>query len=176
MFPEGATGCVLQKKVFLKISQISQKKHLCWSLFLIKLQAFRAATLLKEILTQVFSCEYCKIFKNTYSEEYLRTTTCISEIQTTNNVIYVLAENFQFQDLQNIFLPLQPCNVSSTKLIFAFASFSLTRHFQCFFLLKSEQIKRFKSSSKMCTHRQCVSSGFIQQNCAAPINNAPQHH
>ena len=28
----------------------------------------------KETQTQVFSCEYCKIFKNTYFEEYLRTT------------------------------------------------------------------------------------------------------
>ena len=27
----------------------------------------------KEILTQVFSCEYCKNFMNTYFEEHLRT-------------------------------------------------------------------------------------------------------
>ena len=27
----------------------------------------------KETPTQVFSCEYCKIFKNTYFEEHLRT-------------------------------------------------------------------------------------------------------
>ena len=30
---EAATGAVLYKKVFLKFSQISQKKHMCWSLF-----------------------------------------------------------------------------------------------------------------------------------------------
>ena len=35
-------------------------KHLCWSLCLIKLKA------------QLFSYEYCKIFKNTYSEDCLR--------------------------------------------------------------------------------------------------------
>ena len=40
---------------------------LCWSLFLIKLQAWRSVFLLKkEIPTQVFACEYCDIFKNTY--------------------------------------------------------------------------------------------------------------
>ena len=33
---------------------------MCWSLFLIKLQAFRAATLLKKTPTQVFSCAYCE--------------------------------------------------------------------------------------------------------------------
>ena len=33
---------------------------------LIKLQGFSPATLLKETPTQVFSCEYLKIFKNTF--------------------------------------------------------------------------------------------------------------
>ena len=37
------------------------------------LQALRTATLLKKTLTQVFSCEYCEIFKNTYYEELLGT-------------------------------------------------------------------------------------------------------
>ena len=35
------------KKLFLKFSQYSQEKHLCWSLFLITLQAWRSATLFK---------------------------------------------------------------------------------------------------------------------------------
>ena len=35
------------KTGFLKISINFTGKHLCWSLFLIKLQAFRTATLLK---------------------------------------------------------------------------------------------------------------------------------
>ena len=29
----------------------------------------------KETLTQVFSCEYCEIFKDTYFEEHLRMAT-----------------------------------------------------------------------------------------------------
>ena len=46
--------------VFMNFS-IFTGKHLCWSLFLIKLQAFK-----KETPAQVFSCEYCEIFKNTF--------------------------------------------------------------------------------------------------------------
>ena len=38
-------------------------KHLCWSLFLIKLQAFRPAILLKKTPTQVFCCEIAKILR-----------------------------------------------------------------------------------------------------------------
>ena len=49
-------------------------KHLCWSLFLIKLQTLRPATLLKAVLTQVLSCEIYKIFNKTYFEEHPRTT------------------------------------------------------------------------------------------------------
>ena len=49
-------------------------KHLCRSLSLIKLQAFRAANLLKETRTQVFSCEICEIFRNNYFEEHLQST------------------------------------------------------------------------------------------------------
>ena len=44
VFTEATTGGALLKKAFLKISQYSQ----------------------------AFSCEYCKIFKNTYFEEHLR--------------------------------------------------------------------------------------------------------
>ena len=42
-------------------------KHLCQSLFLNKVAALRPATLLKKkTLTQVFSCEFCEISKNTF--------------------------------------------------------------------------------------------------------------
>ena len=54
------------------------KKHLCWSIFFTKLQAFRAATLLKkETSTQVFSCQIWKILKNTCFEEYLWKTASV---------------------------------------------------------------------------------------------------
>ena len=49
-------------------------KHRYWSLFLIKLQAFRPGTFLKRDSNTVFSCEIREIYKNTYFEEQLRTT------------------------------------------------------------------------------------------------------
>ena len=39
--PEAATGGVLLKKVFLEISQNSQQKHLCQSLFFNKVAGLR---------------------------------------------------------------------------------------------------------------------------------------
>ena len=40
--------------------------HLCWSLLIIKLQAFMTAILLKETPTQMFFCEYLEIIKNIF--------------------------------------------------------------------------------------------------------------
>ena len=45
-------------------------KHLCWSFFLIKSQTWRPAILLKKSPTQVLSCEYCEIFKNSFFIEH----------------------------------------------------------------------------------------------------------
>ena len=52
------------KNVLLKISLI-HKKHMRWSLYLIRLKVFRPAALLKENATNLFSSEFCEIFKNT---------------------------------------------------------------------------------------------------------------
>ena len=61
--------------MFLKILQISRKKHLCGSLFLIEFQAgLKACNFIKETPAQAFSYEVCEIFKNTYFEEHLRAT------------------------------------------------------------------------------------------------------
>ena len=54
-------------KHFAKVTRI----HLCWSLFLIKLQTEDCNFIKKEILAQVFSFEFCKIFKYTI---FYRTT------------------------------------------------------------------------------------------------------
>ena len=59
------------KKVLLKISQYSKGEHLCWSLFLIKLQAYRTATLLKRYFVTGVFYEYCKVFKKIYFENIL---------------------------------------------------------------------------------------------------------
>ena len=60
-----AWGCSI-RKVFLKIWQISQEKACVPVFFLIKLQALGTTLLKKENQVQVFSCEFCEIFKNTF--------------------------------------------------------------------------------------------------------------
>ena len=55
------------KKAVLKNFEIFTGKHLCWSF-----QSFRPATLSKtDFKKQVFSREYCEIFKSTYFEKHL---------------------------------------------------------------------------------------------------------
>ena len=64
------------KKVFLKISQYSQE-NTCAEVFFTKLQTFGPGTLLKRYSKIDIFCEYCKIFKNTYFEVYLRTAASV---------------------------------------------------------------------------------------------------
>ena len=65
------------KKVFLKISQNSQENTCARVSFLLKLQAF-CDLIRKEILAQVFSCEFCEICKNTY---FYRTPLVAASVQ-----------------------------------------------------------------------------------------------
>ena len=55
-------------KVILKIAAIFTGKHLHWSIFLIKLQGLQHR--IKETATQVFSAEYCGVFKNSFFIEH----------------------------------------------------------------------------------------------------------
>ena len=65
--------CSVRKGVLRNYAKITGK-HLCQSLFFNKV-AGRSSTLLKKkTLAQVFSCEFCEIFKNTFFTEYLWAT------------------------------------------------------------------------------------------------------
>ena len=64
---EAGTGGVLLKKVLLKNFIIFTGKHL-HLIFLIRLEAWRPAIFYKENPTQVFSCEYSKLFKSNFSK------------------------------------------------------------------------------------------------------------
>ena len=68
------------KKVFLEISQNSQENACAKVLFLImqslffnKVAGLRLTTLLQKRLAQVFSSEFCEIFKDTFFQEHLWT-------------------------------------------------------------------------------------------------------
>ena len=72
---------VFCKKTFLKILQNSQKN--VWSPFLIKLQAWGSATLLKK--TPVLSCEIYKLFISNYFEEHLWTSASKNYLKRDSN-------------------------------------------------------------------------------------------
>ena len=55
-------------------------KQLWWSPFHNKVAAFKPATLLQKTPTQVFSCESCENFKNTFQ----RTTVVANSVAKTN--------------------------------------------------------------------------------------------
>ena len=69
---ETATGGVLYKKVFLKISQDSQKNACARVSFLINCSPGASNFIKKDTLAQVVSCEFCEIFKKTFFTEHLR--------------------------------------------------------------------------------------------------------
>ena len=69
---EAVTRKCSVKKVFLKISQNLQENICARVSFLIKLQASACNFIKKETLTQMFSCEFCKIFKSTIFYRTLR--------------------------------------------------------------------------------------------------------
>ena len=52
-------------------------KHLCWSLFLIKLQSLTWSFIRKEALAQVFPCDFFEVFKSTFSTKHLRATASV---------------------------------------------------------------------------------------------------
>ena len=68
---EAATGNVLWGKLFLEIWQNSQENTLVRVSFLIKLQASVCNFIKNKTLAQVFFCELCEIFKNTFFTEHL---------------------------------------------------------------------------------------------------------
>ena len=76
-------------------------KHLCWSLFFTKLQAFRPAALLKKTPTLVFSCEIWEILKNTYFEEHLNDCFCVL---ITSSYIDFYSTRFSFLQISSSLL------------------------------------------------------------------------
>ena len=83
------------KKGVLRIASKLTIKHLYQSLFFNKAPGHEPATLLKDTLGQVFSCEFCETSENAFFTEQLWTTTSIdSKVQrinlfVTQNVILI---------------------------------------------------------------------------------------
>ena len=65
--------CSVKKDVIRNLGNFT-RKHICWSLHLIKLQAWRPVTLFEKDSSAVFSCEILQNYKSNYFEENLRAT------------------------------------------------------------------------------------------------------
>ena len=87
---EATTRGLLWKKVFFKISQNSQENTYARVYFLVKLQVDACNLIKKETLAQVFSCEFCEIFKNTYFTEHFWKTVSITG---ANAFLEIVAQN-----------------------------------------------------------------------------------
>ena len=75
-------------------------KHLCWSLFLIKF----LTNFIKDTLTQAFSCEIQKNFKNTFSTEHLQQLLLSKETPTPVKFAKFLRTSFFTEHLQWLLL------------------------------------------------------------------------
>ena len=73
IFRSSHQRCSLRKGFLRNFTKFAGK-HLCQSLFLIKLQASVCNFVKKETLAQVLSYEFCEISKNTFFTEYLWAT------------------------------------------------------------------------------------------------------
>ena len=79
--------------------------------------------------------QHCEIFKSTCSKEHLRTTASVylkSKLQIMQ--FTHKPKTFNFRIYKVFYYLFSFANFSSTIFIFAFASFLLIKHFQCFVL------------------------------------------
>ena len=91
--------------VFLKTSQNSQKNTCGTVSYLIISQASTCSSFKKETLVQVFSCEFCEIFKNTLFTEHIGATTSAIRKYSNKTIVFLLFNSFTFTSF-NIFIVL----------------------------------------------------------------------
>ena len=89
------------KKVFLEISQNSQE-NLCQSPFFNKVTGLRPATLLKETLAQVFSCEFCENSKNIFLHK--TSLVAASETSCSQKIVFTIFLKKIILPMSNIYM------------------------------------------------------------------------
>ena len=88
------------KKVFSKISQNSQESTCARVSFLIKLQT--SGNFIKwEALAQVFSYEFCEIFKNTFLKEHLQRLLFVNMLSLGLSAV---TSNVSVADFKHVFV------------------------------------------------------------------------
>ena len=110
--------------MFLEISQNSRENTCTRVSFLIKLQAYRSTTLLKNWLWhRFFSCEFCKISKNTFFTEHLWATT---SVWSSPNLILLLSCPNQIMLSCNLICLKSCCFCGCNFFLFLFYSYSIS--------------------------------------------------
>ena len=95
-----------EKKVLLAISQNSQESTSARVSFLIKFQpAYNFIE--KETLAQLFSCEFCEIFKNSFFTELLWATASADILQNSCELLLLLETKSFYRLLPTRHLPVQ---------------------------------------------------------------------
>ena len=73
MYRSSHRRCFVRKNVLRNFPKFTWK-HLCQSLSLVKLKVSACNFIKRESLAQVFSCEFCKISKNSFFIKHFRAT------------------------------------------------------------------------------------------------------
>ena len=94
---------MFNKKAVLKNFAIFTEKHLRWSLFLNKnvdLQSWKFIK--KRLQRRFFSCEYCKIFKNTWFGQHLWTASNITRNMEIEKDIFSKTKQNKKKNIKNL--------------------------------------------------------------------------
>ena len=113
---------VLFKTIQKQPSEVFRKKRCSLEFRNIHKKTLMFETLFNKAPTQMFSCEYCEIFKNTYFEKHLRTA-------ASNNSVWAWR---YFEDLHTLVFP-----------------FPLSNQCYVFFLLVNKKTQRFLISGRL---------------------------
>ena len=96
------------KKMFLKMSQSSQEKHLCQNLFLVKLKAFNFIK--KKLQHNYFPVNFAKFLRTTFLHNTLGDCSCLLELQSFIGKIKCFIQDISIKNeqiLKNVRLCLQ---------------------------------------------------------------------
>ena len=128
MILEPLTGEVLQS-AFNNFAKFTVK-HLCWSLFLIKLQASRCATFSRNSGI-MFSCKFSEIFKKTYFVEDARSD---ARVKWTKTIVLTKSIHRETPVMASFLVQLQTCGLTifskrdSITYVFLWKLASFTEH------------------------------------------------
>ena len=108
--------CSTKNVVFKHLTKFTRKRQ-CQSLFFNKVAGLEHVTLLKKGTTkQVFSCEFCEIFWNTFFTEHLRETPSVFV-----SALLSILQKMLFKSILNEFFFLKPLKTPGNRRFLTFS-------------------------------------------------------